>query len=125
MLIQKEDNQDGDENANKNDERKSLSRKNSASSLTNSVNSVVSSNSERSQSTTENKGGTSEKDEMLKELEASSRGKIAGSMLLNYFKSANQPCILAFLIGSFLFTQILVSVADIWISYWYVLLCVN
>lgn len=119
MLLKKEDNEDGEENANKNGDKKSVSRKSSsASSLTKSANSIESLNSEKSQSTTENKDGTNEKDGMLKELEASSRGKIAGSMLFNYFKSAKQSCILAFLVVSFLLTQILVSVADVWISYW-------
>lgn len=119
MLIEKEDQEDGDENANKNDEKNALSRKSSsASSLTESANSVESLNNEKSRSTTGNKDGATEKDQMLKELEASSRGKIKGSMLRNYFKSANQSCVLAFLVSSFLFTQVLVSVADIWISYW-------
>lgn len=116
MLIKKEDHEDGDENADKNNENKALSRKSSSAS-SKCANSIESLNSEKSRSTTE-KDGATEKDRMLKELEASSRGKIAGSMLLNYFKSANQLCILAFLISSFLLTQILVSVADIWISYW-------
>lgn len=115
MLIKKEEQADGDEN----DEKNALSRKSSsASSLTKSSNSTESLNSEKSRSSMENKDGATEKDQMLKELEASSRGKIAGSMLLNYFKSAKQSCVLAFLATSFLLTQILVSVADIWISYW-------
>lgn len=96
-----------------------MSRKSSsASSLTKSANSMESLNSEKSRTSTDNKDGATEKDQMLKELEASSRGKIAGSMLLNYFKSARESCVLAFLVSSFLLTQILVSVADIWISYW-------
>lgn len=59
-----------------------------------------------------------EEDELLKKLEASSRGKIKGSLIVNYLKSSNRPCTLVFLVISFLLSQILASAADIWVSYW-------
>lgn len=54
----------------------------------------------------------------LKELEASSRGKVKGPLLLNYFKSAKRPFTLALFISTFLLAQFLASSADIWVSYW-------
>lgn len=56
---------------------------------------------------------------MLKELEASSKGQVSGSLLLNYFKSTNQPCTLVILLAAFLLAQALASIADVWVSYWY------
>lgn len=55
---------------------------------------------------------------LVRELEASSHSK--GSLLWKYFNFANQPFLLVFLMSSFLLTQALASVADVWISYWYV-----
>lgn len=118
MLIEKEELQGEEQNADKSDESKTIRRKSSASSLRKKRNSIGSSNSESCQSIADNEERSDEKNEVIKELEASSRGKISGSILLNYFKSANHSCTLAFLVASFLLTQILVSVADIWISYW-------
>lgn len=117
MLVEKENNVDGKENADQSDEAITISRKSSASSLRKSLNSIDS-NSAKSQLSSDNKEDGNEKEEMLKELEASSRGKISGSLLLNYFKSAKQSCALAFLVVSFLLTQLLVSVGDISIAYW-------
>lgn len=59
-----------------------------------------------------------EENELLRKLEASSRGKIKGPLIINYLKSANRPGPLVFLVISFLLSQILASVADIWVSYW-------
>lgn len=56
---------------------------------------------------------------MLKQLEASSKGQVSGSLLLNYFKSSNQPCMLVILLAAFLLAQALASIADVWVSYWY------
>lgn len=71
-------------------------------------------------STSANKNdGSLEETQLLKELEISSKDHFEGSVLLRYLKSANQTCVLIFLIASILITQILVSSADIWISYWY------
>ncbi|XP_031631875.1 multidrug resistance-associated protein 4-like isoform X2 [Contarinia nasturtii] len=53
-----------------------------------------------------------------KELEASSKGKIKGSLILNYIKSSKVPCALALLCTLFLITQAIASTADIWVSYW-------
>lgn len=50
--------------------------------------------------------------------EASSRGKVKGSLLVKYFKCANRPFTFAFLVISFLLAQILASVSDVWVSYW-------
>lgn len=55
---------------------------------------------------------------LLKELEASSKGKVKGSLLMKYFKFANRPFALTFLFASFLLAQIFASFADVWVSYW-------
>lgn len=59
-----------------------------------------------------------EESELLQQLEASSKGKIKGSLLAHYLKSANRPFMLCFLIIAFLLSQILASSADIFVSYW-------
>lgn len=94
-----------------------MTKKSSSSALGKMMNSTASLNSEKSQSK-ENQTNPEEEKELLKELEASSKGKVKGSLFVNYFKSAKRPCTMIFLLASFLLTQILASVADIWISYW-------
>lgn len=64
-------------------------------------------------------GGGGVESGLLRELEASSQGKIKESLLLNYFKYANQPCTLVFLVAVILLTNILAGSADVWVSYWY------
>lgn len=59
-----------------------------------------------------------EENPLTNKLEASSKGKVKGSLVIRYLKSSNQPCTLAFLILAFLLSQFLASVADIWVSYW-------
>lgn len=54
----------------------------------------------------------------VKELEESSKGKVKGSLLLNYIKSSKIPCALALLSALFVITQTIASTADIWVSYW-------
>lgn len=61
---------------------------------------------------------TNEKNVLLKELEASSKGKVEGSLILNYLMAAKRPFSLAFIVVAFLLTQTLASLADIWVSYW-------
>lgn len=53
-----------------------------------------------------------------KELEASSKGIVNGSLLFNYFKAANRPFSLVFLFIAFPLTQILLSMIDVWVGYW-------
>lgn len=119
MLIEKEEIEDSQQIADDgNDETKLISRKSSSSSLRKSTNSIQSLNETRKSIAEKDREGTDGKDGMLKELEASSRGKVSGSLLFNYLKSANQSCTLAFLIVAFLLTQILCCAADIWISHW-------
>lgn len=79
--------------------------------------SKMSLNSEKSQSE-ENQNHLDEENMPLKEFEASSKGKVKGSLLANYVKSAKRPCTLVFLLVSFISAQLLASVADIWVSYW-------
>lgn len=59
-----------------------------------------------------------EENQLLNELEVSPDRKVKESLLLSYLKSAKQPCMLVFLVITILLSQILVSLADIWISYW-------
>lgn len=75
--------------------------------------------SKRETAQTEGNGNQSEEEkELLKELEASSKGKVRGSLVINYLKSSKKPWTLVFLVTSFLLAQILASAADVWVSYW-------
>lgn len=93
-----------------------IARPNSTTTLQN-MNSTVSLSSEKSR-TEEQRNQAEEERELLKELEASSKGIVKGSLVSNYLKSAKRPFTLVFLVVSFLMSQILASVADIWVSYW-------
>ena len=107
-------------NPNKNDETEQDSEKNKRRNSTSSQKSRMSSSKSLIEVTAlvEEQTKLEENSEMVKELEASSKGKIKGSMLLNYLKSANMPCALIFLCASFLVTQVLGSLADVWSLYW-------
>lgn len=59
------------------------------------------------------------------ELEASSKGKVKGSLFVSYFRAgANWPvlCIIIFL---FVFAQMLGSAVDYFVSYWQVILALE
>lgn len=59
-----------------------------------------------------------EQNVLLKELEASSKGKVKGSLLLNYLNSAKRPFALMFIVVTFTLAQTFASLADVWVSYW-------
>ncbi|XP_055307782.1 ATP-binding cassette sub-family C member 4-like isoform X2 [Sitodiplosis mosellana] len=105
---------ENDENEQESVENK---RRNSASSQRSRLSSSGSLNKEGI-SPNEEENELNEKSEMVKELEASSKGKIKGSMLLNYLNSANMPCALMFMYALFISTQLSGSIADVWVSYW-------
>lgn len=65
-----------------------------------------------------NKNDSDEDNQLLKKLEASSKGTVKKSLVWSYLKSAKHPFTLFCLIVSILLTQILVSTADIWMSHW-------
>lgn len=91
------------------------------SSTSTNANSMTSTTSLNSSGLNDDKSITAdEENDLLKQLEASSRGKIKGSLYANYFGAAKQPFGLVFLVFSFLVSQILASVADVWVSYWYI-----
>lgn len=58
-----------------------------------------------------------ERDEGV-QMEASSKGKVKGSVPLNYFRSGAHWPILILLLISFAFVQLLASAADYWVSIW-------
>lgn len=91
--------------------------KKSTSSLKKLANSRTSLNSEKSLYN-ETYSDPEEEKELLRELEASSKGKVKGSVYLHYFKSAKRPLILAILFVSVLLSQALASMADVWVAYW-------
>lgn len=101
-----------------NDETMKIRRKGANSISEENVKSTEAINNEKRPSKVDNEDGLDEQNQLLKELEACSKGKVKESVLWSYLKSANQPITLTFLIISILLTQILVSLADIWISYW-------
>lgn len=51
-------------------------------------------------------------------LEASSKGKVKGSLAVNYFSAGANRFILLILGFSFIFVQFLASAADYWVSVW-------
>lgn len=61
-------------------------------------------------------------DELVSQLEESSKGTVNGSILTNYFQAGVHWSMLLLLSASFLATQFVASVADIWISIWCVCL---
>lgn len=52
------------------------------------------------------------------EMEASSKGKVKGSIPGNYFKAGAHWSILAMMLILFVVVQILASGADLWVSFW-------
>lgn len=59
-----------------------------------------------------------EETELVQRLEASSKGKIKGFLIVEYFKASKRPFCILFLILSFLLAQILAGGADIFVSHW-------
>lgn len=51
-------------------------------------------------------------------LEASSKGKVKGSLTLNYFRAGDHWSVLLIVLFSFLLVQFLASVTDYWVSVW-------
>lgn len=86
----------------------------------NSLNPSIAENGKIGLEDSENSSKDSSKEEigLLKELEGSSKGKVKGSLLFHYFKSANRTWTLVFIIVAFLLAQIFASVADVWVSFW-------
>lgn len=52
------------------------------------------------------------------QMEASSKGQVAGSLAMKYFNSGAHWSILFILLFSFIITQVLASGADYWVSIW-------
>lgn len=90
-----------------------MTQKSSSASLKRMANSTTSLHSEK-----ENKLDPEEDKGLLKKLEDSSKGKVKGSLYLNYFKSANRPFTFVFLVVTLLLSQILASLIDIWVAFW-------
>lgn len=80
--------------------------------------STEASNNGNEPSKVDDKNDSDEKNQLLKELEATSKGKVKESVLWSYLVAAHQPFTLIFLVISILLTQVFASLADIWISYW-------
>lgn len=53
------------------------------------------------------------------QIEASSKGKVEGSMTMNYLKAGANSLTLIILLFSFIFVQFLASTVDYWVSIWY------
>lgn len=53
------------------------------------------------------------------QMEASSKGKVKGSLTLNYFRAAANWPVFLMLLFSFIFVQLLASANDYWVSVWY------
>lgn len=53
-------------------------------------------------------------------MESSSKGKVKGSVWMNYFKAGAHWSVLLVLLGSFVFVQLIASAVDYWVSIWYV-----
>lgn len=59
-----------------------------------------------------------EQTEEMHALEDSSKGKIKGTLLFHYLKSAQKPIMLSLILLLFVISQILASGADYWVAYW-------
>lgn len=81
-----------------------------------SESSSLSSNSSAEQET-KNVNGSEEKDEGV-QLEASSMGKVKGSLSLNYFRAGANWVGLLGMAFLFVFVQFLASAVDYWVSVW-------
>lgn len=71
-----------------------------------------------STSDSENENETIERD-LGVQIEDSSKGKVKGSLALNYFKAGGNWLTLSILLFSFVLVQFLASAADYWVSIWY------
>lgn len=56
--------------------------------------------------------------ENLQQMESSSKGKVKGSLLVNYFHSGGHTVVLVIVGLLFLMAQILASTSDYWVSFW-------
>lgn len=92
--------------------------KNSSNSLKNIDIPIVIIGNDQKSLTTDKESPANEQKTLLKELEASSKGKVRGSLIVNYFKSTQRTYTLVVLIVAFLISQGLASFADIWVSVW-------
>lgn len=114
MLNQNEEN-DEDEIGNiENDVNTKIKSKDTLNKMTHSTISITKQNS----MSVEKQNNYEEEKTLLKELEESSKGKIKGSLLMQYLKAAERPFTFVFLAVSFLLSQILASLADIWVAFW-------
>lgn len=80
--------------------------------------------STRSRSSALNNSDSENEDENIEidygvQIEDSSKGKIKGSISMNYFKAGANTLTISVLLFSFLFVQFLASTADYWVSIWY------
>lgn len=116
-MIKQNDDAENEKNA-ENDETMKNRPKSANSISGKTVKSTDENTNEKMTSKVGDKDDPDEKKQLLNELEATSKGKVKESVLWSYLKSANQPFTLIFLVISILLTQILASLADIWISYW-------
>lgn len=90
---------------------------NESISRTSSIRSVSTNIDDHAEVQSEGEIGNSKKDEGIP-LEASSKGKVKGSLTLNYFRAGDHWSVLLILLFSFLFVQFIASAADYWVSVW-------
>ncbi|XP_031634328.1 multidrug resistance-associated protein 4-like [Contarinia nasturtii] len=100
----------------KDEESEEKNRRMSTLSQRSRADSMVSSN--KMDNDVEEHEKNSDEKNALMELEASSKGKIKGSILHKYLKSSNIPGVTALLFALFSIAQIFASTADVWVSYW-------
>lgn len=84
---------------------------------TSSIRSLSSDSSGEQDSKNVNDNNNEKKDEGL-QLEASSKGKVKGSLSLHYFRAGANWSILLGLACLFVFVQFLASAVDYWVSVW-------
>jgi ATP-binding cassette, subfamily C (CFTR/MRP), member 4 len=87
------------------DKKRSISRSSSASSSKSNIKNNI-----------ENKFGT--KNEQNKNIEESSKGKIPGNIVVNYFKNGGGSCSTLIVVTLFILTQTIASTSDYWVGYW-------
>jgi len=59
-----------------------------------------------------------DEEERILTQQESSRGKVKGSVMMHYFRSAERPLAFLFLVLCFVISQISASFSDIWVAFW-------
>lgn len=114
-LLESEETDEANESAEIKGRSRTHSRSSTRSTSTTSLNSNTDEEEDRSP-----RAARAKSVEEIQQMESSSKGKVKGSVIGNYFRSGGNPVILFFVGVLFLLAQIVASASDYWVSYWWV-----